>query len=105
MGEGWWLVLWEDARGTQEEKPAPLPALRLLGQVGTEGQPESRVGSGVPHLRCLCLVRSPYLLLCLTKSQLSRGCVINCLNVYRMGPESQIGDCVLTDGHTHPGGL
>ena len=72
------LVLWEDAWGTQEEKPAPLPVLRLLGRVGTEGQPESRVGSGVPHLRCLCLAQSLYLLLCLMKLQLSKSCVINC---------------------------
>lgn len=72
------MVLWEHARGTQEEKPAPLPVLRLLGRVGTEGQLESRVGSGVPHLRCFCLVQSLYLLLCLMKLQLSRSCVINC---------------------------
>lgn len=71
------MVLWEHARGMQEEKPAPLPVLRLLGRVGTEGQLESRVGSGVPHLRCFCLVQSLYLLLCLMKLQLSRSCVIN----------------------------
>lgn len=72
-------MLWEDAWGTQEEKPAPLPVLHILGRVSTKGQLESRMGSGVSHLQCLCLVWSLCLLLCLMKSQLLRGCINNLL--------------------------